>query len=167
MSHSCTIFEAYLINSSRFVSVKRCWLYQNSNKTPRLSGHFFIFGFVFFLRKCLLEKARQCSCQNVAILSLNRPRSHFRTLIYRAYVGELFALSRFLQASSEAYIVNTEYLEGRRGLCRHRVWCYIEVFDIFCPIGDAPRVVSRDWWERFAYQDTPVWLQESIWSNWP
>ena len=97
MSHSCTIFEAYLINSLRFVSVKRCWLYQNSNITPRDSGHFFIFGFVFFVRKRLLGKARQWNSQKFAILSL-KPRSHFRSLIYRALAG-YSRYRAFLQAS--------------------------------------------------------------------
>ena len=98
MSHSCTIFEAYLINSLRFVSVKRCWLCQNSNITSRHSGHFFMFGFVFFVRKCLLGKARQWNSQKFAILSL-KPRSHFRSLIYRALAG-YSRYRAFLQASS-------------------------------------------------------------------
>ena len=48
MSHSCTIFEAYLINSLRFVSVKRCWLYQNSN----ITGILVIFSYLVLFSLC-------------------------------------------------------------------------------------------------------------------
>ena len=57
--------------------------------TPRLSGHFSIFGLVFFVLKSLLGIARQWSREKFAILSL-KPRSHVRILIYRtwAIVGQ-------------------------------------------------------------------------------
>ena len=55
---------------------------QNSNMTLRLSGHFSIFGLVFFVRKSLLGIARQWSLEKFAILTL-KPRSHVRIqLIY-------------------------------------------------------------------------------------
>ena len=56
--------------------------YQNSSMTPRLSGHFSIFGFVFFVRKSLLGIASQQSRKKFAILS-PKPRSRVRILIYR------------------------------------------------------------------------------------
>ena len=52
--------------------------------TPRLSGHFSIFGLVFFVFKSLLGIARQWSREKFAILTL-KPRSHVRILIYRAW----------------------------------------------------------------------------------
>ena len=50
--------------------------------TPRLSGHFSIFGLVFFVFKSLLGIARQWSLEKFAILSL-KPQSRVRILIYR------------------------------------------------------------------------------------
>ena len=64
--------------------------------TPRLSGHFSIFGLVFFVLKSLLRIARQWSREKIAILSL-KPCSHVRILIYRtwAIVGQrYFTLTR-------------------------------------------------------------------------
>ena len=56
---------------------------QNSNMTLRLSGHFSIFGLVFFVLNSLLGIARQWSLEKFAILTL-KPRSHVRIqLIYR------------------------------------------------------------------------------------
>ena len=51
--------------------------------TPRLSGHFSIFGLVFFVLKSLLGIARQWSRKKKkkAILSL-KPRSYVRILLY-------------------------------------------------------------------------------------
>ena len=63
-------FDCY----SRFHNSPRS-IYQNSNMTLRLSGHFSTFGFVFFVRKSLLGIARPWSCKKFAILTLN-PRSH-------------------------------------------------------------------------------------------
>ena len=57
-------------------------IYENSNKTPKLSGHFSIFGLVFFVLKFLLGIARQWSLEKFAILTL-KPQSHVRILIYR------------------------------------------------------------------------------------
>ena len=63
-------------------------MYKNSDMTPRLSGHFSIFGLVFFVLKSLLGIAKQWSRQQFAILTLN-PRSHVRILIYRTWtIGE-------------------------------------------------------------------------------
>ena len=50
--------------------------------TPRLSGHFSIFGLVFFVLKSLLGIARQWTRERFAVLTL-KPRSHVRILIYR------------------------------------------------------------------------------------
>ena len=55
-------------------------IYLNSNMTTRLSGHFSIFGLIFFVLKSLLATARQWSREKIAILSL-KPRSHVRILI--------------------------------------------------------------------------------------
>ena len=52
--------------------------------TPRLSGHFSIFGLVFFVLKSLLGIARQWSLEKFAILTL-KPRSRVRILIYRTW----------------------------------------------------------------------------------
>ena len=54
--------------------------------TPRLSGHFFIFGLVL---KSLLGIERQWSREKFAILT-PKPRSHVRMLIHRTWaIGEL------------------------------------------------------------------------------
>ena len=50
--------------------------------TPRVSGHFSIFGLVFFVFKSLLGIARQWSLEKFAILS-PKPQSRVRILIYR------------------------------------------------------------------------------------
>ena len=47
--------------------------------TPRLSGHFSIFGLVFSVSKSLLGIARQWSLEKFVILTL-KPRSHVRIL---------------------------------------------------------------------------------------
>ena len=52
--------------------------------SPRLSGHFSVFGLVFFLLKSLLGGARQWSLENFAILKLKSQR-HVRILIYRTW----------------------------------------------------------------------------------
>ena len=48
--------------------------------TLRLSGHFSIFGLVFFVLKSLLGIARQQSCKKFAILTLKPVWSHVRIL---------------------------------------------------------------------------------------
>ena len=48
----------------------------------RLSGHFSIFGLIFFVQKSRLGFARQWSREKFAILTL-KPRSHVKVLIYR------------------------------------------------------------------------------------
>ena len=47
--------------------------------TPRLSGHFSVFGMVFFMLKSLLGIARQWSLEKFAISTL-KPRRHVRIL---------------------------------------------------------------------------------------
>ena len=48
----------------------------------RLSGHFSIFGLVFFVQKSRLGIARQWSREKFASLTL-KPRSHVKVLIYQ------------------------------------------------------------------------------------
>ena len=62
-------------------------IYSNSNMITRLSGHFSIFGLVFFVLKSLLGIVRQWSLEKFAILTL-KPRSHDRILIYRTWAIE-------------------------------------------------------------------------------
>ena len=57
-------------------------IYYNSNMNPRLSGHFSIFGLLFFVLKSLLGIVRQWRPVKSAILTVT-PRSHVRILIYR------------------------------------------------------------------------------------
>ena len=59
--------------------------------TPMLSGHFSIFGLVFFVLKSLLRTARQWSHLKIAILTL-KPRSIVKIIfnIYRMRVSLLF-----------------------------------------------------------------------------
>ena len=52
-------------------------IYLNSNRTPRLSGHFYIFDLAFFALKSILGIARQYNRVKFAFLSL-KPRSHVR-----------------------------------------------------------------------------------------
>ena len=61
---------------------------------PRISGHFSIFGLVFFVLKCLLEIVRQRSREKFAILTL-KPRSHVRMLL-SLYVSACFAIKKTL-----------------------------------------------------------------------
>ena len=66
-------------------------IYSNSNMTPMLSGHFSIFGLVFFVLNPLLGIARQWSREKFAILTL-KPRSHVRILITNVgYSHEIFS----------------------------------------------------------------------------
>ena len=65
--------------------------------TPRFSGHFSIFGFLFFV---LLGIVRLWSCEKIAILTL-KLRSHVRILLYRTWtivkiVSPIFLLYAFL-----------------------------------------------------------------------
>ena len=52
--------------------------------TPRLSGHFSIFGLVLFVLSSLLGIARQGRREKFAILTLE-PRSHDRISKYRTW----------------------------------------------------------------------------------
>ena len=52
--------------------------------TLRLSGHFSIFGLIFFVLKSLLGIVRQWSREKFAILTL-KPRSNVRSLIYQTW----------------------------------------------------------------------------------
>ena len=49
-------------------------IYQKSNMSSRLSGHFSIFGLVFFVFKSLLGIVRQWGGKKTAVLTL-KPRS--------------------------------------------------------------------------------------------
>ena len=58
------------VNSTSFLAVSKVAnsprsIYWNSNMTPRLSGHFSMFGLVFFVLKSLLGIARQWSRENL------------------------------------------------------------------------------------------------------
>ena len=55
--------------------------------TPRLSGHFLIFGLVFFLLKSSLEIARQSRIREKFGILSQKPRSRVRSLIYRTCKG--------------------------------------------------------------------------------
>ena len=54
MKISITRLQQYLI-FLEFFSDSLCSIYKNSNRTPRLSGHFPMFGLVFFVLKTPLE----------------------------------------------------------------------------------------------------------------
>ena len=62
--------------------------------TPGLSGHFSIFGLVFFVLKSLLRIARQWILKKFAILTL-KPRCHVRISIYRTWAIPDRTLRRF------------------------------------------------------------------------
>ena len=70
-----------LICTKRVISYVRCIKILT---TSRLSGHFSVFGLVFFVLKSRLGIARQWSREKFAILS-PKPRSHDRLLIYRTW----------------------------------------------------------------------------------
>ena len=63
-------------------------IYQNGNMTPRLSGHFSLFGLVFFVLKSLLGIARQWSREKFAVLNL-KPRSHVGYSATRRKLGRV------------------------------------------------------------------------------
>ena len=76
--------------------------------TPRLSGHFSIFGLVLFVLNSLLGIARQWSREKFAILTL-KLRSNVRILIYQTWAisyGSSFSL-RFM-AQSHRVIYTTD-----------------------------------------------------------
>ena len=58
--------------------------------TPRLSGHFSIFGLVFFVLKSLLGIARQWSHEKFAILTL-KPHILVKILVYRTWAITVWA----------------------------------------------------------------------------
>ena len=64
--------------------------------TLRLSGHFSVFGLVFFVLRSLLGVARQWSLEEFAISTL-KARSHVRILLHRTWAilvcNVLFAFS--------------------------------------------------------------------------
>ena len=82
------------LNSQRSV-------YENSNKTPRLSGHFSIFSLVFFVLKSFLGTARQWSREKFAIFS-QRPRSHVRISICRTWAISIFCKLDFAMRCMKA-----------------------------------------------------------------
>ena len=65
-------------------SPRSIYTFQNSDVTPRLSGHFTVFGLVFFELKSFLRIVRQWSRKKFAILTL-KPRSHVKILMYWAW----------------------------------------------------------------------------------
>ena len=74
------------------------------NMASRLSGHFSIFGLVFFVLKSLLGIARQWSRENFAISTL-KPRSHVRILIYRTW-----AIGSWQECKKKCYSTNGKSL---------------------------------------------------------
>ena len=71
--------------------------------TSRLSGHFSIFGLVFFVLKSLLGIARQWSCDKFAILSLKSRISIF-------FISEQFCVpGNSIVLSPELYITVLAY----------------------------------------------------------
>ena len=81
--------------------------------TPRLSGHFLIFGLVFFVVKSLLGFARQWSHEKFAILT-PKPHSHVRILI-RLKLNVRYLQQRFLARYSVATLLQYcfEWLQHR------------------------------------------------------
>ena len=72
--------------------------------TPRLSGHFSIFGLVFFVLKSLLGIVKQWSREKFAILSL-KPRNHSRTVTHRTCAIAIAIAPAISDATSTIKIV--------------------------------------------------------------
>ena len=81
--------------------------------TPRFPGHFSIFGFVFFVLKCLSGIAKQWSLEKFAILTL-KPRISVKILIYPTWAIE----NLWIQEKTPAYARKTvcTYAEARDGV---------------------------------------------------
>ena len=82
----------------------------------RLSGHFSIFGLVFFVLKSLLGIARQWSRETFAILSL-KPRSHVRISIYRTWAitrSNTINTGHWCNSASQKYRENYNWKTNRR-----------------------------------------------------
>ena len=88
---------------------------------PRLSGHFPIFGLVFFVVKSLLGIARQWNREKFAILTL-KPRSHVRNLIYRTWAFGHYPRDNFVPRFSLLPVNREEPWE--RGC-----WLYSGIWD--------------------------------------
>ena len=71
---------------------------------PRLSGHFFLIGFVFFffVLNSLLGISRQLSREKFSILTL-KPWSHVRILIYRTWAIDQYNFLTFTIVLSRGY----------------------------------------------------------------
>ena len=70
--------------------------------TQRLTGHFSVFGLVFFVLKTLLGIARQWSHEKFPFLSL-KPQSHDRTLVYQMWVVHHTSSRRTLESNSHMW----------------------------------------------------------------
>ena len=94
--------------------------------TPRLSGHFSIFGLVFFVLKSLLGIARQWILEKFAILTL-KPRSHVRISMYRAWAiakSLIFCSPRTSSCSQSVYYDYAFRPRNRERLLEMNVWLY-------------------------------------------
>ena len=106
---------------------------------PRLSGHFSIFGVVFFVLKSLLGIARQWSLEKFAILTL-KPRSHDRILIYRTWTIECFHMT-----SRRPYWC-PKTMKRRRSWCSKPVLWALNSF-LMQTLSFVPLNLHR-WWPR-------------------
>jgi len=93
-------------------------IYWKTNMTRRLSGHFSIFGLVFFVLKSVLGIARQWSHEKFAILTL-KPRGHVKILIYRTWAippsSQIMASEadlRLLSRAALAWLLATPRMES-------------------------------------------------------
>ena len=78
--------------------------------TPRLSGHFPIFGLVFLLNSLLEIERQRSSKKKIAILTPKR-RSHVRILIYRTWSIVYIIYGQWILADS------SHHPESRLVLC--------------------------------------------------
>ena len=84
--------------------------------TPRLSGHFPIFGLVFLLNS-LLKIARQRSREQIAILTpTSKRRSHVRILIYQTWSIVYIIYGQWILADSFPHPVSKLALCHQHGL---------------------------------------------------
>ena len=91
-------------------------IYENSNMTSRFSGHFSIFGLVFFVLKSLLGIARLWSREQFEILTL-KSHSRVRILIYQMWTIEDvfidFFLPSFFSVLDHSYLYKEEWKESK------------------------------------------------------
>ena len=81
--------------------------------TPRFSGHFSIFGLVFFVLKSPLGIARQCSGKKISVLTL-KPRSQVRILIYRTCAIINWLQKNFIQGFFRRFFQKRKGTDGTK-----------------------------------------------------